>query len=91
MHCLKPESAQQGITSEINLINSVVEFLENNRGSLPTTVYLHVDRQEELDFRKLYSEWLSLSLMSDSELMGFVSFRETVTNWINQQKGKELL
>jgi DNA modification methylase/DNA-binding XRE family transcriptional regulator/ribosomal protein S27E len=91
LHCLKPESTQQPITPEINLTNSVVEFLENNRASLPTTVYLHVDRQEELDFRKLYSEWLSLSLMSDSELMGFVSFRETVTNWINQRKGQESL
>ncbi|KAF0106737.1 MAG: DNA methylase N-4/N-6 domain protein [Anaerolineaceae bacterium] len=90
LHCLKPESTEQPITPIINLKNSVVDFLENSHNSLPTTVYLHVERQEELDFRKLYSEWLSLSLMSDSELMGFVSFRETVTNWINQRKGKEL-
>jgi DNA modification methylase len=91
LHCLKPESTEEPITPVVNLKKSVIEFLENNPNTLPITVYLHVDRQEELDFRKLYSEWLSLSLMSDSELMDFTRFRETVTSWLNHRKGQESL
>ena len=44
-------------------------------GTLGFKVNLHVGRASEIDYRILYSEWLSNSLMDHSELVDFAEFR----------------
>lgn len=76
LHCRKPERAsvnevpltKQGATE------SVTSFVAK-RDRLPVNVYLHVERRDEVDFRLLYSEWLSLALAKGDELIDFQSFR----------------
>ena len=88
LHCLKPEVASQAETQAdaTTLQESVFAFLSRADITLPTTVYLHVGREEETDYRKLYSDWLSQSLLIDAELMDFAQFRITVNYWLEQKR-----
>src|SRR5262249_1708503 len=64
LHCLKPVRPMEPCLTYPNSSSrsDVIQFLETERQSLPTNVYLHVPRKEEIDFRTLYSEWLSRAL-----------------------------
>lgn len=80
IHCKKPfiklnknEREESLCTSE-----SIKLFLENRSGSIPITTYLHVSRENELDFRMLYSEWIAFGLLRDHHLTNFAIFREKV-------------
>jgi 16S rRNA G966 N2-methylase RsmD/predicted RNA-binding Zn-ribbon protein involved in translation (DUF1610 family) len=77
LHCQKPIGRRS--TADLDQVTttaSIHAFLAHYRGSLPTQVYLHVGRDAEIDYRKLYSEWLSSSLIGQSELVDFAEFRK---------------
>ena len=79
LHCYKPVEYQSPAAFDQTAISdSIQTFLRHYRGSLPTQVYLHVGRDSEIDYRKLYSEWLSSSLIGHSELVDFAEFRRIV-------------
>lgn len=88
LHCLKPESPHPTAMSmsSVHLQESVVEFLSRSAPILPTYVYLHVDREEEIDFRKLYSDWLSQSLLTQAEPIDFSHFRAIVKDWLEHYR-----
>jgi DNA modification methylase len=91
LHCLKP-GGEQSVAEEEQaeqLKSDVISFLSSRRGSLPTNYYVHVGRQEEIDFRMLYSEWLAQSLMRAQELLDFQSFRRIVLAWITGDRANE--
>jgi hypothetical protein len=54
--------------------------------AIPTNVFMHVGREEEVDHRSLYSEWLSDSLASDAKLISFTEFRKAVEDWLKRRK-----
>jgi DNA modification methylase len=88
LHCLKPQiyaQPQKRVTPKA-VQESVIEFLSQANAMLPTNVYLHVGRSEEIDFRKLYSDWLSQSLLSETELLDFSEFRAIAQDWLNQRR-----
>jgi len=60
----------------------VISFLEKKRERIPTVTYLHVGREEEVDFRTLYSEWLAECLFQADEILDFSSFRQIALNWL---------
>ena len=79
LHCFKPLVLQSSaIVAQTVIGDSIRAFLSHYGGNLPTQVYLHVGRDSEIDYRKLYSEWLSSSLMGHSELVDFTEFRKSV-------------
>ena len=79
LHCFKPLVLQPSAIVDPPVIgDSIRAFLSHYRGNLPTQVYLHVGRDSEIDYRKLYSEWLSSSLLGHSELVDFTEFRKAV-------------
>jgi hypothetical protein len=41
-------------------------------------VYLHVDRPEEIDVRKLYSQWLSIAMVEGVTPMDMAAFRKLI-------------
>lgn len=63
---------------------SVRRFLEGRRAILPMLPFLHVQRQEEIDFRMLYSEFLATRLRENGKLMDFSSFRKAATYFLKQ-------
>lgn len=55
--------------------NAIRHFLESRRGRIPTLSYLHVSREDEIDYRMLYSEFLAANLTGRGVLADFSSFR----------------
>jgi len=85
LHCLKPRQGHtQSETTISDVEDGIVRFLEQQRPSLPTSVYLHVGREAEIDFRKLYSDWLAQCLARGSRLVDFAEFRRRATEWLLQ-------
>jgi hypothetical protein len=79
LHCFKPLVLQSSaVVAHTAIGDSIRTFLSHYGGNLPMQVYLHVGRDSEIDYRKLYSEWLSSSLMGHSELVDFTEFRRAV-------------
>lgn len=87
LHCRKPEKAgQRDKESEsLTLTESIFHFLAQTDLKLFRNIYLHVNRKEELDFRKLYSEWLSQSLLQERELIDFSQFRSVVKDYVDKK------
>jgi DNA modification methylase/ribosomal protein S27E len=87
LHCRKPEqgryvSPRAGAPA---LRESVIAFLSQREGPMPTILYLHVGREEEVDYRKLYSEWMARSLLDSDAAMNFSEFRSIVLDWLRQR------
>jgi DNA modification methylase/transcriptional regulator with XRE-family HTH domain len=77
LHCRKSTSPSS--RSRPGRIKSdavaIAAFLRQREGKLPALPYLHVKRQEEIDYRLLYSEWLASALLSKQHVCDFASFR----------------
>jgi DNA modification methylase/predicted RNA-binding Zn-ribbon protein involved in translation (DUF1610 family) len=84
LHCLKPQEQTTATTKTVlnHEFNSIVRFLE--RVDIDTYVnhFLHVDRAAEVDYRKLYSEWMSESLLGGASPVDFSRFRAIVSEWL---------
>jgi 16S rRNA G966 N2-methylase RsmD/transcriptional regulator with XRE-family HTH domain len=77
LHCQKPDERRSTTAFDpAATAASLHAFLGHYSGNLPTQVYLHVGRDTEIDYRRLYSEWLSSSLAGQSELVDFAEFRK---------------
>jgi len=63
---------------------SVASFIEATRATIPTSIYLHVSRAPEIDYRTLYSDWLAKALPQSSDLLGFAEFRELANFYIER-------
>lgn len=87
-HCQKPFEHQEKEVdqSHKSASESVIAFLETADVDHAVTIYLHVKRDDETDFRKLYSEWIAATAMRISGVMDFASFRQTVINWLESRK-----
>ena len=68
---------------EVLFADSIREFLESYYEKVPTTVFLHVSRPEEVDYRLLYSDWISYALVRSHELSDFIAFREIATELLS--------
>ena len=82
LHCRKPFPKEKR-SFEVKTISgedSIASFMTERVGRVPITEYLHVTRDDELDIRRLYSEWLSRALSKEHEILDFSAFRTIVSN-----------
>ncbi len=87
LHCRKASASLpdgdscdgEGIGNEVRL------FLKSRRGGIPTHAYLHVPREEEIDYRMLYSEFLAANLKSRGGLVDFASFRMIAAAFLEEE------
>jgi len=85
LHCHKPASGapnRQNRSTEAG--TEVIEFLRLRPKGLPSNTFLHVGREEELDYRTLYSEWLAQAFGHGREFLDFAAFRAIVDSWVNE-------
>lgn len=54
---------------------SVRQFVRGLALDRYKTVYLHVDRKDDIDYRLLYSEWLASCIASGGNSVGFAEFK----------------
>lgn len=87
LHCRKPQSPGQSIAFDTLAASdqhaSIRQFIAAKGNLLPTNTYLHVSREDEIDYRQLYSEWLSQSLISTADLVDFAEFRKVVQEYLS--------
>lgn len=80
LHCRKSTEVTKprstALKSEISPERAVAKFLANRQQRIPMLPYLHVNRAEEIDFRRLYSEWLAGTLCAETKFLDFSSFIE---------------
>lgn len=80
IHCRK--SCPAHFTSTVrpnNEPDEISTFIKNALTQNPDRYvvrYLHVTRLEEFDYRRLYADWLAMSLPSGSAAYGFETFRK---------------
>ena len=87
LHCLKPLHTQQTTETVTEPVfkeskASIRSFLDDTLDlAKHTSVYLHVEREAELDVRNLYSTWMPTSIVSGIQLLNFATFRAVVQEW----------
>ncbi|MDE3136649.1 MAG: hypothetical protein KGL59_08740 [Acidobacteriota bacterium] len=86
LHCLKGTDClqAQGGNGSRQVDLEIAGFLRSRRGPLPTTTFLHVGRDEEIDYRMLYSEWVARSFGQQCELVDFSTFRQIAGRWLTE-------
>lgn len=78
LHCKKASRAPQVTPTVVGtdtVKDAVRRFLRLRHGPVPVLPYLHVTRNEEIDYRMLYSEFLAAGLTGTGTLVDFSSFR----------------
>ncbi len=85
LHCLKPTGAKKAVPLNkcLTVPESISDFLANRLAAIPITGYLHVARESEPDFRRLYSEWVAFVLPRGYELADFATFRTIAANMLD--------
>lgn len=88
LHCRKSE-AVRATTAPVpvrDASESVRLFLGGRGAAIPKLPYLHVDRNEEIDYRMLYSEFLADGLIGRGHLLDFASFRMAAASVLKGQR-----
>jgi DNA modification methylase len=86
LHCVKV-SKRRRTTNSIVLDGAaqlVNRFLDKRQAPLPRLPYLHVRREEEIDYRMLYSEFIADRLLERGSLVDFPSFRTLAASFFQQ-------
>jgi hypothetical protein len=83
LHARKLKDGQLALPLTAATANDLESFLAARNGSLSKEVFLHVDREAEVDFRRLYSEWLSEVLPLGLPVMDFAEFRRRTIEYLH--------
>lgn len=86
LHCLKPGSSDtpNGRAME-TVAESIAQFLDGIDSERQTIRFLHVEREDEIDFRSLYSEWTARVILQGGEMLDFPRFRSLVIEHIRTE------
>lgn len=88
LHCRKSATAQAKVSGTIvdGTAESVRLFLKEREAAIPKLPYLHVEREEEIDYRMLYSEFLAVGLVGKGHLVDFASFRMAAASVLKSER-----
>ena len=82
IHCRKATDivGQEGKKTHHDLkqnvkYENIFQFLTHSLGDIPIVPFLHVRRENEIDYRTLYSKYISTALSSGRKVHGFGRFR----------------
>jgi DNA modification methylase len=91
LHCRKCSTPVKTISAPSNgaRAHSVGSFLASRTGELPKLPFLHVQRQQEIDYRMLYSEFIGEKLLSEARLLDFATFRALASSLIEEAPNRE--
>jgi DNA modification methylase len=88
LHCLKPSSPESPKSaSTIGLVSDgeLTDFMASRNLEEYHTPFLHVARETEVDFRRLYSEWTAQQVMAGRETIDFEMFRQLSKRWLDSK------
>lgn len=82
LHCRKTETARPfTVQTKEHIVSAAAEFVRSrltDSAERYLVRYLHVDRAAEVDYRKLYAEWLAVAVTDTLVSLGFEEFRAAV-------------
>lgn len=89
LHCHKADGLQHPIETlpkgkREDVFQVLTKFLESRAGGLPVAPFIHVNREQEIDYRLLYSEFLASSFVSDMDVLDFSEFRQFILSFANK-------
>lgn len=92
LHCRKMEVTQRSRAArKFKITTQAVRlFLDEREGTIPRLPYLHVNRNDEIDYRMLYSEFLAKQLTDDLTLIDFRTFRSAAASLLERSKRNRL-
>lgn len=88
LHCRKVSNARNhpnGEATNSGVHKSIEEFLENTDIENHVIRYIHVAREDEIDFRTLYSQWIAREIAENRPIADFTVFISTTQRWINKR------
>lgn len=85
LHCLKPDSSLEVPLSHEMTKTLLSDFLEEMGAENLKVEFLHVDREDEIDVRRLYSAWVAKCMTQKQPMMDFPRFREAVSQWFAER------
>lgn len=86
IHCRKATNAAPGKHSKPRAFESVRDFISQQNERIPVLPFLHVQRDAEIDYRTLYSRYISLAMQRDRSIMDFAQFRTEASEAINKKR-----
>ena len=88
IHCFKPAGAPsvRPTLSAAAPFESVKAFLRTIDPARRVVVYLHVGREEEIDMRQLYSDWMAMAVKDGIAPLGFADFRSVVQEYLRGEQ-----
>jgi len=75
IHCRKSTSEVLSDKPSHSEIKSVADFIQDEDGHIPVLTFMHVKRKAEIDFRTLYSRYISKAMSEGSSIVDFSMFR----------------
>jgi len=86
LHCRKTDAQNVAAAGRTPTggAESVTRFLMERGAPVPKLPYLHVRREEEIDYRMLYSEFLADRLVGKGGLVDFASFRTFAASFFSR-------
>lgn len=87
LHCKVRNAAVRSLPRIDDVRLAVRTFVKTKVVANPSKYrvrYLHVNRTDEWDLRKLYSEWLADTKIAQEALIGFEDFRDLVAETVSQ-------
>jgi DNA modification methylase/DNA-binding XRE family transcriptional regulator len=81
LHCLKPDVEVSVTVPPFQAKMQLDAYLKEMGADRLTTEFLHVNREAELDVRRLYSEWVARCVTTHHPIMDFTEFKRAVEEW----------
>ena len=86
IHCKKPSGEAKRESKAHKPTASVSAFMRRSAEEVPVIPYIHVKREPEVDYRVLYSRYVSSAIQSRAGLVGFADFRKAAQLFLEAEK-----
>ena len=78
IHCKKTAAFKEAEKRNGKQDANVLTFVSKEVGRLPIFPFIHVKRDAEIDYRTLYSRYISVAMQEGSTIINFSDFRDAV-------------
>ncbi|NVO25722.1 DNA methyltransferase [Donghicola mangrovi] len=86
IHCKKSTKTVLPVGGAEKSELPVCDFVETQKGKVPIMPFLHVNRNSEVDYRTLYSRYISAALREQRRFLDFFEFRKLAKNSLESDK-----
>ena len=89
IHCKKipfADLASQKDELVFKNVANVAEFIAEEQDRIPLLPFLHVKRDAEVDYRTLYSRYISTAMREGKSILDFAKFRRDAANALREAK-----